>query len=268
MHTRRRKVSSPASPLAKAPTRVGSLDTAAIVGELREMYEQAGSADGMPADTELYSALIWAEKNVEVLDAATDEVRRAAALKRVWLWQYLREQIDRHQLQAVDHARSAGAEWTQLTSPLAVGAASAAYNKTQRMRTSTLTDGSPEGKPVRRTPEAVAQAQRRIAAAARAQRRREDEARRRHVLTERIARQLLEHRTALVQDAEVTDWLDEVAAVLVDCRTPTQQVSLATYVAATVRALKQVEQRTARSAAATAEAGLALAAAMALQDEA
>ncbi|MFE7778515.1 hypothetical protein ACFU5O_32480 [Streptomyces sp. NPDC057445] len=237
------------------------------MGELREMYERAGTADGMPEDNELYGALIWMEKNVNILDAAKEEARRAAALKRVLLWQYLREQIDRHQLQAVDHARSAGAEWTQLASPLSVGAASAAYNKTQRMRTSSLTDSTLDGKPVRRTPEAVAQAQRRIAAAERAERRREDGARRVHVLTERIARQLLEHRADIIQDGEVTDWLDEVAAVLVDCRTPTQQVSLATYVAATVRALKQVEQRTARPAATTEEARLVIAAAMALQDQ-
>ncbi|MER5466845.1 hypothetical protein ABT010_40805 [Streptomyces sp. NPDC002668] len=243
------------------------MDAAALVSELRKMYEQAGTADGMPADTEVYSALIWAEKNVGILDEANDEVRRMAALERVLLWQYLREQIDRHQLQAVDQARSAGAEWAQLAGPLAVNAASAAYNKTQRMRTSTLTDGTPERRPVRRTPEAVAQAQRRIAAAERAERRRENEARRRHVLTARIARQLLDHRTALAQDAEVTDWLDEVAAVLPDCRTPTQQVSLATYTAAAVRALKQVEQRTARPAAATEEARLALAAATALLEQ-
>ncbi|MGW2563365.1 hypothetical protein ACWCXB_29890 [Streptomyces sp. NPDC001514] len=231
---------------------------------MRSLYEKVGDADDMPADGELYAALVWAERNVSRLREATDEVRRVAALKRVQLWQYLREQIDRHQLQAVDDARAAGAEWAQLVAPLAVRAPSAAYNKTQRMRAVSLSDGSLEKRSVRRTPEAVALAQQRLAAAEQAERRREEKARRRHDLTVRVAQKLLDHRAELVQDEEVSDWLDNVEAVLPGCRTPTQQVSLATYVAAAARTLRQIEQRTARPVAATEDARLAVEAAAAL----
>ncbi|MFD5425590.1 hypothetical protein [Streptomyces sp. NPDC127084] len=243
------------------------MDVTAAVGELRDVFEKAGSADGMPGDDELYGALLWAERNVGVLNAATDAVRRSAALTRVRLWQYLREQIDQHQLRAVDDARNARAEWADLAAPLAVTAASAAYNKAQRMRTATLADPELGAGRVRRTPEAAALAQRRIAAAEFAERRRAERAGRKHALTLRVARQLLIHRGDFVQDEDVNDWLDEIAAVVDDCNTPTRQVSLGTYVAATVRALKAVERRTAHSSAGTEESRAVLATALALLNE-
>lgn len=246
---------------------MGPIDTTATIRELRSMYEKAGTADGMPADDELYAALLWVGQNARILDAATKEVRRSAALKRAALWQYLRDQIDEHQLRAVDDARTAGAEWTDLAPPLAVNAASAAYNKTQRMRTAVLNDPALDGRRVRRTPEAAALAKRRIEAAARAERRRTEQANKRHTLTLRVARQLLTHREDLIQDEDVNDWLDEITAVIDDCHTPTRQLSLATYVAALVRAMTAAERRTAMSATGTHESRAAFAAAQALVNE-
>jgi len=216
----------------------------------------------MPADTDLYGALLYVESHVEALDEESDEVRGAAAVKRALLWEYLREQADIHQLAAIDHARAANVEWAGLVSALAVRSPSAAYNKAQRLRAASLTDpGSVDGRPVRRTPEAVAEMQRRIAAAAAAERRREQAAHKRHDLMVPVARRLVENREGLVRDEETDDWLDEVATVLEDCQTPTQKISLATYVEAAVRSLKRAEQEGARPAAVTPEAQLALAAA-------
>lgn len=261
MATKKRKTVKPTSPLVRAPIRVGSIDAAAIVGELRKLHEDAGDNDVelMPADHELYGALLYAEKHIDALAHQSDATRGAAAVKRAMLWEYLREQADARQLTAIDHARAAHVEWAGLVTALAVRSPSAAYNKTQRLRASLLTDpGTMDGRPVRRTPEAALDVQRRMAAAAAAERRREEAARKRHALLVPVARRLVENRAGLVPDQEAGDWLDEAAAVLEDCHTPTQKVSLTTYVSAAVRRLKKVEQRTARPAAITTEAGIAL----------
>ncbi|MFF2518857.1 hypothetical protein [Streptomyces sp. NPDC058086] len=237
-----------------------------MVGELRDLHEKAEDPDigRMPADDELFGALLYTEKHASALGRANEDARRAAALKRVLLWEYLREQAEVHQMKAIEAARAAGVEWADLAPPLAVGGPSAAYNKSKRLKALTLNDDEHDGQPVRRTPEAVLEAERRIAERAAAQRRAEEAARRRHELLLPIAHRLLEHRDGFFQDSEVLDWLDEVAAVLPNCRTATQKVSLSTYVNATVRALQRVERETARPVARTEDARLAYAAAVAV----
>ncbi|MGW1895393.1 hypothetical protein ACWCP6_34910 [Streptomyces sp. NPDC002004] len=237
-----------------------------MVGELRQFHEDAQDPDieKMPADDELYGALLYVEKHVGALAGASEQVQRAAALKRVLLWEYLREQVDLHQARAVEAARSAKAEWAALVPVLAVGTPSAAYNKAKRLQASTLGAEALGGRPVRRTPEAVIEAERQIAARALAERRAQEAARKRHELLAPVAGRLVEQRAGFVEDEDAAYWLDEVAAVLGDCRTPTQQVSLGRYLEAAVRALGKVQQRTARPVTTTVEAGLAYAAALEL----
>lgn len=264
MTTKRRMSALPTKPLVRARTRLGHVDAAAVVGELRQLHENAEDphVERMPADGELYGALLYAEKHVSALSGQPFSVRGTAALKRTLLWQYLREQVDAHQLNAIDEARAARVEWADLVPALAVNSPSAAYNKAQRLRAAALTgDAALEGRPVRRTPEAAVDAQRRIEAAAAAERRREETANKRHALVESVARRLLDHREQLVRDPDADDWLDEVEAVVDNCHTPTQKVSLATYLRASVRALAGVERHTARPVATTAEALAAFAAA-------
>jgi hypothetical protein len=239
------------------------LDAAVVVGELRQIHENAEDpeVEQMPADDELYGALLYAEKQAHTLRGQPLEVRRAAALKRVQLWEYLREQTELHQVRAVDDARGAGAQWVQLAPVLAVGAPSAAYNKAKRLRASTLTDETPQPRPVRRTPEAVLKAERRLMEEQAAERRAQEEAQRRHALLVPIAGRLLEQRDGLTLEDDADYWLEEIEAVLPNCRTPLQMLSLNRYLAAAVRALSKVEQRTARPAARTDEARLALSAA-------
>lgn len=256
-----RKSADPTKPLLRRPSRIGSLDTEALIGMLRHLHETAEDPDveRMPADDELFRALLYLESHAHVLK--DQDARRKAALERVRLWEYLREQADRHQARAIADARAAQAQWTDLAPVLAVNTPSAAYNKAARLKAATLADDPHNNQPVRRTPEAVAEAERQRAARAAAEHRARQEASRRHMLLVPVARQLLEHRDDFVDDEEADYWLDEIAEVLPYCETPTQKVSLSTYVEAAVRELQRAERRTALPAAATDEARRALAAA-------
>ncbi|MFJ2478214.1 hypothetical protein ACIOWI_35550 [Streptomyces sp. NPDC087659] len=213
----------------------------------------------MPDDEELYRALLYLEKHAGSLRC--NKARRSAAVKRVMLWQYLREQADLRQARAIADARAAGAEWADLMEPLAVATRSAAYNKATRLRAAALAVGAADGRAVRRTPEAVLEAERQLERRAAAERRAEEEAVRRHELLIPVAQRLLRHRDGLVDDEDVAFWLDQIEAVLPSCHTPTQVVSLGTYLEALVRALRKIERHTTQPAGLTEEARLAFAAA-------
>ncbi|MGW1189177.1 hypothetical protein [Streptomyces sp. NPDC002559] len=215
----------------------------------------------MPADEELFGALLYMEKQAHALQARPLDVRKAAAMKRVQLWEFLREQAEVHQSRAVEDARNAGAQWAQLAPALAVVAPSAAYNKAKRLKAIELTDETPQARPVRRTPEAVLRAERRLILEQAAERRAQEAAQRRHQLLVPVADRLLNQRDGLVPDEDAEYWFEEIETVLPNCRTPLQMVSLHRYLQAAVRALSKVEQRTARPVSFTEGARLALSAA-------
>ncbi|MFE3412400.1 hypothetical protein ACFXMT_30040 [Streptomyces mirabilis] len=252
-----RNSASKTKPLLKQPVRVGKLDSALLVGELRKLHEEAEDPNlhRMPGDKELFGALQYLEAHAGALKTA--DARRKAAITRVQLWQYLREQADIHQSKAIDDARAANAEWAQLAPALAVNAASAAYNKALRLRAAALPHSPHNETAIRRTPEAVLEAERLAAARAAAERRAQQEAARQHRLLAPVASRLLQHRAGLDDGQDITYWLDEIAAVLPSCETPTQLVSLATYVKAVVREIAKAERGGASSAGTTAEATLA-----------
>ncbi|MEW2471067.1 hypothetical protein AB0919_39710 [Streptomyces sp. NPDC046994] len=241
-----RKSADPTRPLLKPAVRVGNLDTAALIGELRQVHEDAEDENigRMPADEELFRALLYLEANAGAVKS--EEARRKAAITRVKLWQYLREQAEIHQAKAVEDARAANAEWADLVPALAVNAPSAAYNKAKRLQAALLADPSRGEKSVRRTPEAVLEAQQRLAAQAAALRRAEVKAASHQALTASVAQRLLEHRADLESHGDVIFWLDQIEAVLPNCDTPTQMLSLKTYVEAVVRELKKIERTTTR----------------------
>lgn len=232
-----------------------------MIGELRQLHEEAEDQHigRMPTDDELYGALLYLEVNARALRSET--ARRRAAITRVLLWEYLREQVDLHQARAIEDARAAQVEWAELAPALAVNAANAAYNKAKRLRAVTLVDEPHSDRPVRRTPEAVREAERNAAARAAAERRAQEEAARRHALLEPVAQRLINHRTGLDDDEDITFWLDQIEALLPSCHTPTQLLSLKTYVEALVREARSIERSTAQPAATTAEARQALQAA-------
>ena len=268
MASRSGKAPTSTKPLLRPPVRIGPLDAPALVAELRQLHEEADDPDveRMPADGELYGALLYAERHAKALSRHRDSetAERSAAMKRVLLWEYLREQADLHQARAIEDARALKVGWAELAPLLAVNASSAAYNKAKRLQASRFTDGTSDDRPLRRTPEAVAEAERRIAAQVMAERRAEERAQERHQLVLPVARRLLEYRDELLPDSDAEDWLDELAAVVNDCHTATQQVSLARYLDAAVRAFTKVEQRTGRPAVMTENARLAYTAAVEL----
>jgi len=267
MTRRARSSARPTKPLIRAPMRIGPLDAPAVVGELRQMHEDAEDPDveRMPADDELFGALLYAEKHAQALRRQSPQVQQAAALKRVQLWEYLREQTEFHQARAVDDARAAGAQWIELAPAMAVAAPSAAYNKAKRLKAVELIDETPRANHVRRTPEAVLEAERRIALEQAAERRAQEAAQRRHELLVPVATRLLEQREALLRDDDAEYWLEEIEAVLPHCQTPLQMVSLKRYLDAALRALTKLERQTAGSVALTEDARLALSAALELQ---
>ncbi|MER6434509.1 hypothetical protein ABT272_44020 [Streptomyces sp900105245] len=237
------------------------MDAAATIGELRQLHEEADDSEieRMPDDDEVFKALLYLERRAGVL--RDSQARCEAAIKRVALWQYLREQAEIRQANAVSDARGAGVAWTELMPALAVKSPSAAYNKAARLRAVALADQGESA--VRRTPEAVIAAERKIAARAAAERQAEKEAERRHGLVLAVAQRLVRHRDGLNPDEDVAFWLEQIEDVLPDCRTATQIVSLGIYVKAVVRELKRIE-RTSGTAANTEDAQLAYTAAVAL----
>jgi hypothetical protein len=255
-----RKSADPTKPLLKPSVRIGKLDAAALIGELRQLHEDAEdkNLDQMPADEELFGALLYLEANAGALKS--EEARNRAAIARVKLWEYLRERADIHQAKAIADARAANAAWADLVSALAVNAPSAAYNKAKRLQVAVLTEASYSDRTVRRTPEAVISAERQAAAEAAAERRAQQEAAQRLAMLVPVAQRLLAHRDALDDDEEVTFWLDQIEAVLPDCETPTQMVSLKTYMEAVVREVRKNERTSARALTST-EAQLAYSAA-------
>ncbi|TFV29950.1 hypothetical protein E4K10_46545 [Streptomyces sp. T1317-0309] len=240
---------------------MGNLDAAAVVGELRQLHEAAEdtSIDRLPADDELFTALLYFEARAGALK--TENARRMAAIKRVLLWEYVREQAELHQARAIEDARTANVAWSDLATPLAVSAPSAAYNKAARLRAVVLRNASHDARQVRRTPEAVLETERQIAALAAAERRAQEEASRRHELLVPVARRLLENRAGFAEDEDIAYWLDELAEVLPHCQTAVQKLSLSTYVQAAIRELRRAERLTARPVTTTKDAQLAYAAA-------
>ncbi len=269
MARRTRKSPSPTKPLVKPPMRLGPIDAAAVVSELRQLHEDAEDphVERMPEDAEVFGALQYAERHARALHKLPPASQVAAALKRVQLWEYLRERADVHQARAVADAREAGAEWAELAPVLAVNVPSAAYNKAKRLKAAALTVDVPDIGPVRRTPEAVLDAERRLNRQKEAELRVQEAAMHRHRLLKPVAARLVEHRDGLVLDDDVEYWLDEVTEVLPSCSTPTQMVSLSRYLGAVVRALHRLEHRSGCPATTTDQARMALAAAAELLKE-
>ncbi|MFI8221477.1 hypothetical protein [Streptomyces sp. NPDC085932] len=258
-----RKPFSPTNPLVRKPVRIGKITAAAAVAELRQLHEAAEDpyVERMPAPDEVYSSLLYAERHAEALRVLPLERRKAAALIRIRLWEYLRERADVHQARAVADARVMRTEWAELAPALAVKAPSAAYNKAKRLLAAALADASPDAPPVRRTPEAVVEVERRITRQREADERAAEAARKQHHLLVPVAQRLLENRPGLVLDEDAEYWLDELAEVLPNCSTPTQMLGLARYLSAAVRALTKLERNRAQPVARTDEARLALSAA-------
>jgi hypothetical protein len=179
------------------------------------------------------------------------------------LWQWLREQIDVHQLRAVDDARSADVEWSRLVRPLGVESVPGAHNKVRRMRAA---EAGANGTPVRRTPEAVT-----AALAARAAEEAQARARAQAALA-RAGRILTTARLICAQacdlltddgEGDIEYWIGEVEAVLADVEeagapTEVQVASLAACLSRASQGIRRLARTRGGRAARTEQAAAAL----------
>ncbi|WP_152648469.1 hypothetical protein [Streptacidiphilus anmyonensis] len=231
--------------------------------QLRDLLEQQLSeTSSLPAAEELYALLVFAERASRRIGDA--RLRGEAAVQRVLLWQWLREQIDAHQLRAVDDARASDVEWARLVRPLGVESVPGAHNKVRRMRADEAVGA--DGVPVRRTPEAVS-----AALAARAAEEAEARVRTQVALARAgavlaAARSMRAHAADLLTDdgeGEIDFWFGEMEAVLAEvdeigAPTEAQVSSLSACLSQVSRRIRALAEVSARQAADTAEAAAAL----------
>lgn len=266
MPKRRPRSPDPAAPLTRPRPRLGDIAMPQVALRLRDLLEQQlAETSSLPAAEELYSLLVFAERASRRI--GDPEVRGEVAVDRAMLWQWLREQIDAHQLRAVDDARAAHVEWARLVKPLGVESVPGAHNKVRRMQAAQAV--GVDGAPVRRTPEAVT-----AALAARAAEEAQERLRAHAALaqTGRIlaaARSLIAHSCDLLTDdseGDIEYWLGELEAVLADVdRTGApSEAQVSSLLACLSRAsllIRSLAESSHRSAARTDQAAAALTAA-------
>ena len=217
----------------------------------------------LPAAEELYSLLLFAERASRRISDA--RLRGEAAVDRVLLWQWLREQVDARQLRAVDDARNADVEWARLVRPLGVESVPGAHNKVRRMRAAEAVGA--DGTPVRRTPAAVTAALAERAAEEVQERLRAQAALARAGQILAAARLLCAQTADLLTDeSDIEYWLGELAAVLGDLEeagvpTEVQVASMAACLSQACQHIRRFAKASGRPAARTHEAASALEAA-------
>ncbi len=263
MPKRRPPSPDPAAPLTRPRPRLGHVAVPQVSTQLRDLLEQQLSeTSSLPAAEELYALLVFAERASRRIGDA--RLRGEAAVQRVLLWQWLREQIDAHQLRAVDDARASDVEWARLVRPLGVESVPGAHNKVRRMRADEAVGA--DGVPVRRTPEAVS-----AALAARAAEEAEARVRTQVALARAgavlaAARSMRAHAADLLTDdgeGEIDFWFGEMEAVLAEvdeigAPTEAQVSSLSACLSQVSRRIRALAEVSARQAADTAEAAAAL----------
>lgn len=238
---RRRVGSDPSSPLVKEPPKLGKVQVVRLLTELVALHEKGGDpyVEQMPEPTEdlLLGVLRHAETHGRRLQP--DRLRGEAALRRTRLWQYLFEQVPVRQSAAVEDARAVGIEWHELVEPLAVSKPNGAYNKAKRLKGTALRVDV-EGRPLRRTPEAVARAEADYAEAERVRRLRAQAAVAEYECVRTRAQEFLE-RWEEIEAGDVPDatgelwgtwWLEQIEIMLEEQPTEKTQVALAAAVEA------------------------------------
>lgn len=263
MSKRRFRSSEPATPLTRPRPRLGHVAVPQLSARLRDLLEEHLSETSLlPATEELYALLVFAERSSRRISDTS--LRAEAAIHRVMLWQWLREQIDAHQLRAVDDARDAGVEWAQLVRPLGVESVPGAHNKVRRMRAEQAVGA--DGSPVRRTPAAVTAALA-ARAAEEAQARTQASAALAH--SGRIlaaARLLHAHVGDLLtddDDGDIEYWINEMDAVLTDVEeagfpTSAQVASLAVCLSRSSSQIQRLAEARGHPTARTSQAAAAV----------
>ncbi len=217
---RGRKKSQVNSTLTRPRPRLRKVDASAWVRELVRLHVAVDRrAEDLDA-ADPYAVLIYAERHSRQLG---EEERKAAAVLRAKLAQFVRERMDALQLQAVEEGRLLQVPWRQFHEALCVTSDNGAYNAARRLKAESLRR---YGEP--RTPEMAMLLEARIREEELLQATSVVKAQGRHKAVYEAATVLLANRAHLaLDDSEEDSWADSLAQLLDDCDTPAAQAALA-----------------------------------------
>jgi len=229
------------------------------VQRLRDLHELGDDPafERFPATDELLLVLEHAQRwagNLKQPGNTPVNVSGEAAVLRVKLWQYLREQADAGQLKAIEHGRAAGVPWQHFTEALCVTSKQGAFQKAQRLKAEQVREPGE-----RRTPEVAREHADRAAAEERAERAMIIAQERRFPAAQHITRLLLEQRDDLTLDDMAAYWLSELTKTIDDRDNPAKRARFTSWLEALVRAIQGHARESGRPPATTDEARRALA---------
>ncbi|MER6256289.1 hypothetical protein ABT224_33560 [Streptomyces sp. NPDC001584] len=259
---------------ARPARRMTGVHPRIVAAELYELHAAANRGEDYladwPGDSELYGVLVFAQAHAGRLK--DQGALQQAALYRIQLAEWLREQADPLQLQAIDDARAAATAWERIALVLgfvqragetATPLASSAWKRARRLRVAV--HGGPED---RRQPEVAQVIETRAVQEELLRRERERVEDIRYPAMDRAARALLHHFRAgdLLVDADDGFWWGELAEAVDDRQSVSERATLVVYVRGAVRETFDYAVRTGQAPALTDEAAKVLRTAAALVD--
>ncbi|MFI9724617.1 hypothetical protein ACIHFE_34185 [Streptomyces sp. NPDC052396] len=272
MGRRASKKTPPKATRERRPARqLHGVDPRVLAGQLYELHARAeregdqGYLERWPGDGETHGVLLFAQVHADRLKG---EAYQQAALLRITLAEWLRQQADPLQLRALDDARGAGVQWDQVALALQYVNAdgepnpSSAFNRHASLKVAVL--GRPED---RRQPHVARIIEARTVREEQEQRERERVEDARYPAVDAAARALLRHYESgeILSDPDDDFWWSELAEVVDDRRNASERAALVVYVRGVVRETYAYAKRTGRPPAATDQARQVLEAADALR---
>ncbi|WP_241845046.1 hypothetical protein [Streptomyces silvensis] len=236
------------------------MDPRVLAGQLYELHARAersgeqGYLERWPGDGETHGVLVFAQAHA---DRLTGEAYQEAALLRITLAEWLRQQADPLQLRALDDARGAGVRWDRVAVALqyvnAEGEAnpSSAFNRHAALKVAV--HGEPED---RRQPHVARIIEARAAQAEVHRRERERAEDARYPKLDALARALLRHVEAgkILTDPDDDFWWSELGEVVDDRRDASERANLVVYVRGAIRETASYARRSGKAPAGTEEA--------------
>ncbi|MFF2926623.1 hypothetical protein ACFVTP_30150 [Streptomyces celluloflavus] len=270
-----KKTAPPKATRERRPARrLQGVDPRVLAGQLYELHARAersgdqGYLERWPGDGETHGVLLFTQVHADRLKG---EAYERAALLRVTLAEWLRQQADPLQLRALDDARGAGVRWDQVALALQyIGTdgepnPSSAFNRHASLKVAV--HGGPED---RRQPHVARIIEARAVKEELERRERERAEDARYPAMDAAARALLAHFQGgeILGDPDDDFWWDELADVVDDRRDASERANLVVYVRGAVHETYAYARRTGQDPATSAQANAALETAAALVDPA
>ncbi|MFD4320447.1 hypothetical protein [Streptomyces sp. NPDC058548] len=267
-----KKVAPKATRERRPARRLQGVDPRVLAGQLYELHARAerqgdqGYLERWPGDGETHGVLHFAQAYADRLEG---EAYRRAALLRITLTEWLRQQADPLQLQALDDARGAGVQWDQVALVLQYTNRdgepnpSSAFNRHASLKVAVL--GRPED---RRQPHVARIIEARAVQEELERRERERAEDARYPAMDAAARALLEHFESgeILSDPDDDFWWGELASVVDDRQDASERANLVVYVRGVVRETYAHARRAGEPPTTTGRARRALEGAAALVD--